>query len=428
MLPIKARGLYIKKEAHEDPRSMARVERMLPFIHCPTELQVIDDSGWDEVVRTEQLNRLPRHGNDANSVEPVVMFNQFLYEHTLEEREARKKQYLDIFGGQYYTGYSGWDWRESGSEDYRRKTGLVCQPAYAIHSFWGCHFRCNYCNLGNVANIFVNLEDWVKHIEHGLANLERTPDQTIFQWDNGTDIVCFEPEYGGTKLLVDLFARQPGKYLELYVGKSDYVDFLLDYDHRGHTICCWSLGTATQCREYEKRTASLENRILSARKCQEVGYTVRFRFSPMIPHVGWEEETRHMIQRVFEETEPDVITMEPLRFHTYGQLEQLYPEGTIDPIFMEAMRTMPDDVEPWQKSQLPMEQRIQMYRLVLDEVERLSPHTPVGLCREKRTVWEAMESEFARMGQHPDNYVCNCGTTSAGSNPLLAPNRPRPCA
>ena len=70
---------------------------------------------------------------------------------------------------------------------------------------------------------------------------EKAPNQTLFQWDNGTDPVCWEPEYGGTRLLVELFARQPDKYLELYVGKSDHVDYFLDYDHRGHTICCWSL-------------------------------------------------------------------------------------------------------------------------------------------------------------------------------------------
>jgi len=55
----------------------------------------------------------------------------------------------------------------------------VCQPAYAIHSFWGCHFRCNYCNLGHVAHIYVNLEDWLEHIEEGLRNLEKAPHQTL---------------------------------------------------------------------------------------------------------------------------------------------------------------------------------------------------------------------------------------------------------
>jgi len=422
VLPVTARGVYIKKEAYEDPRSMARVERMLPFVRFDGEPEVIDDAAWHRLVIDEGLNHMPRHGRCADEVEPVVIFNQFLYHHAPEQRRRRQADFPELFRGRlvHYSGYGGWDWRPSGDKDYRRRTGLVCQPAYAIHSFWGCHFRCAYCNLGHVANVYVNLEDWIEHIRHGLAHLEKSPSQILFQWDNGTDVVCWEPEYGGSRMLVDLFAQEDDKYLELYVGKSDYVDYLLDLDHRGHTICCWSLGTETQCREIEKRTASMEDRLRAARKCQQAGYPVRVRFSPMVPVVGWADEVRHMVRRTFEEIAPEVVTVEPLRFCTYEGLCEDFPPGLLDPEFVEAMRAMPPDVEDWQKSQLPDELRIRMYRVVLDEAARLSPKTPVALCREKRRVWDHLRDDFERMGQHPDHYVCNCGPTSAGPNPLLA--------
>jgi spore photoproduct lyase len=176
----------------------------------------------------------------------------------------------------------------------------------------------------------------------------------------------------------------------------------------------------TQTQETEHGTASMEARLQAARKCQEAGYPVRIRFSPMIPISGWEEEMRHMIRRMFEEIEPEVLTIEPLRFHTYEQLCQSFPPGLLDPELLEAMQAMPPDVDAWQKSQVPEEMRIKMYRTVLNEVAEISPHTPVSMCREKRTVWELLQDDFGRMGQHPDNYVCNCGTTSASPNPLLA--------
>lgn len=421
MLPINARGVYIKKEAHEDPRSMARIERMLPHIRFDGDVTILDDEGLHQLVQDERLNGMPRHGVKADEVEPVVIFNQYLYHHSPEERQRREQAYPELFRGglKHYSGYGGWDWRKSGDDEYRRTTGLVCQPAYAIHSFWGCHFRCAYCNLGNVANVYVNLEDWIEHIREGLCNLEKSPKQTLFQWDNGTDIVCWEPEYGGTKLLVELFAEQEDRYLELYVGKSDNVDFMLDYDHRGHTVCCWSLSTETQARAVEKRTASMEARIASARKCQEAGYPVRIRFSPMVPVDGWEDETRHMIRRMCEEIEPEVLTIEPLRFCTYDQMQELFAPGVIDPEFLAAMRELQEDAEAWDKSQFPDELRARMYRVVLDEMKQHAPKTPVGLCREKRRIWDLFRDDFARMGQRPDNYVCNCGPTSAGCNPLL---------
>lgn len=420
MIPIVARAIYIKQEAHDDPRSMARIERMMPHICCNSEPQVVDDDGLHELLEAD-LASMPRHGVRGNRIEPVVIFNQYLYHHDEAERARRREKYPRFFTSNLmqYAGYGGWDWRPSGDDEYRRTTGLVCQPAYAIHSFWGCHFRCAYCNLGHVANVYVNLEDWIAHIEEGLANLEKSPCQRLFQWDNGTDVVCWEPEYGGTKMLVDLFARQEDKYLELYVGKSDYVDFMLDYDHKGHTVCCWSLSTATQCRLIEPRSASMEDRVESVRKCQEAGYPVRIRLSPMVPTVGWREEVRHMLQRLFEEARPDLITMEPLRFCTHEFLRDHFPEGSIDPEFMQAMADIPEDADDWDKSQFPDPYRIAMYRVVLDEVARLSPKTPVGLCREKRRVWDALADDFRRMGQSPDDYVCNCGPTSAGCDPRL---------
>ncbi|MCP4641954.1 MAG: hypothetical protein GY851_16045 [bacterium] len=424
MLPVNARGVYIKKEAAEDARSMARIERMLPFVECADDPVVIDDAEFARLIMDERLYAMPRHGREAESVEPIVIFNQFLYHHTPEERAAREKQHPDLFHPTStldpYSGYGGFDWRKSGDAEYRCSTGLICQPAYAIHSFWGCHFRCVYCNLGHVANVYVNLEDWVDHIREGLANLENSPNQTLFQWDNGTDIVCWEPEYGGTKLLVELFAEQPDKHLELYVGKSDNVDFMLDYNHGGHTVCCWSLSMDAQCRALEPRTASMEARIESARKCQDAGYGVRIRLSPMTPVVGWEDEIRKMLQSMFAKVSPDVMTIEPLRFMTYEELCTQLPEDVLDPEYLNAIRDLPDDADDWQKREFPDELRLRMYRVVIEETKCLSPGTPVALCREKRRIWDQLAGDFGPMGQDPDNYVCNCGPVSAGKDPRLA--------
>ena len=423
MMPIAAKAVYVKREAAEDPRSMERINAMMPFVRCGAAPSVIDDDAWHQLVIDEHLNGMPRHGRHAANVEPVVVFNQFLYHHTPEKRSERRQRYPKLFApaGTHdpYSGYGGWDWRKMGDEEYRRNTGRVCQPGYAMHSFWGCHFRCAYCNLGHVANIYVNVEDWVTHIEQGLTHLDKAPDQNLFQWDNGTDVVCWEPEYGGTKLLVDLFAGQSDKYMEVYVGKSDHVDFMLDYDHRGHTICCWSLGTESQCRLIEPRSAGMEARIASARRCQEAGYTVRLRLSPMVPLRGWQEDIRHMLGRVFDEITPDLITLEPLRFCTHEVLLSDFPEDSIDPEFMAAIAAIPADADDLTKSEFPDEYRIRMYRQAVGEIAKRSPRTPVGLCRETRRVWDALADDLNRMGQRPDDYVCNCGPTSAGCDQRL---------
>ncbi len=422
MLPVTARGLYIKQEATADPRSMARIERMLPFIHSEHEPVILDDAGLQRLLRDERPGWTRHgHGVHAAAVEPVVLFNQFLYEHPEAERERRRQEFPELFQGAgplHYAGYGGFDWRHSGSAEHRRNTGLVCQPGYALHSFWGCHFRCAYCAMGHIAQIYANVEDWVHHIERNLDRLEKAPDQILFQWDNGTDNVCWEPEYGATRLLVELFARQPDKHLEIYVGKSDHVDYLLDFEHRGHTLCCWSLCHQTQAREIEPRSADLEARLRAARKCQEAGYPVRIRFSPMVPTVGWEQDIRHMIRRMCEEIKPSVLTVEPLRFYTYEGLCTDFAPGTIDPEFMQGMKEA-ERAAAQPPRQFPDHLIARMYRLIFAEMNRLSPRTPIAFCREKRTVWDDFRKELQRTGQDPDDYVCNCGPLSAANDPRL---------
>lgn len=77
MLPINPTAVYIKSEAREDPRSMARIERMLPFMHFDGDPVVLDDAALEQVIIDENLTAMPRHGREGQQVEPVVIFNQF---------------------------------------------------------------------------------------------------------------------------------------------------------------------------------------------------------------------------------------------------------------------------------------------------------------------------------------------------------------
>lgn len=272
----------------------------------------------------------------------------------------------------------------------------------------------------------LNLEDFVARLEEYLQGKPPAGSQpaggswhqTLWQYDNWTDTVCFEPEYGGAKLLVEYFARQPGKYLELYVGKSDNVDFLLSLDHRGHTIPCWSVSGPTQSARIERGAAPMARRIEAARKCQQAGYRVRFRFSPIIPVKNWETENREMIERVFAETRPDLITFEPLRFLDFAAIQECLDVSLLAPEFLEVMKSTQGQPH-CQGGEIPDDYRKKISRFIIDEVERLSPGTPYAYCRESRDLWDSFAPDFSRRGQSPDHYVCNCGPTSAPGNPLL---------
>ena len=408
MLELPASKILIVDGVEDDPLMRARAERLRTGI--PTsEVRHVTDEELCAIVKQQRAQ--PAHNGMRADFEPIVIFNRYRFDDDDEERRRRTEAYpeLDWTEKLKLNGYGGFDWRDSGSAAYRERTGLVCQPAYALHTIIGCHFRCAYCTLSRIISIMLNVEDYVSRLDEWL---ERCPNQTLFQNDNYTDNVCFEPEYGAAKLLIESFARKPGKALELYVGKSDRVDCLLDYDHRGHTVCCWSLSAQTQSTAFEWRSAPMSARIEAMRKCQEAGYPVRVRLSPILPVKDWRDENREMIELLFRDVTPDVITMETIRFLSYERMSELFDLSLLDEAFLEVMKAQPDPPE-YQGCELPDDYRQTVYDFVISQIERVRPQARFAFCREKRAMWTRFADRFARHGQDPDHYMCNCGPRSA---------------
>ena len=405
MLPFEASTILVVDGIEQDPVLRARAERLRSGITAG-EVRPVTDEELNAVMGEVMPSR-PLHGMHSD-IKPVVVFNRFRFEDSEDERERRIEAYPNLRTLKL-NGYGGFDWRESGSPAWRKQHGIVCQPAWAIHSIVGCHFRCAYCNLGWFVNIMLNVEDFVERLD---AFIEQCPTQRLFQWDNYTDAVCYEPEYGAAKLFIEYFAQRPGQALEFYVGKSDRVDFCLDYDHRGHTVCCWSLSAFTQSAVFEPGSASTEARIESMRKCQQAGYPVRVRLSPIIPVKNWREENRAMLAALFDAVQPDIMTVETIRFLDYHKMAQAFDLDLLDASFVQAMKDVADE-DRQHGFELPDAVRQEVYDVILPEIELLSPDTPYAFCRESFAMWDHYESDFARHGQHTDRYLCNCGAHCA---------------
>lgn len=413
MEPLKAERVLIVEGVMDEPRTAARAERLLAELR-PDSVEHVDDARLCEVMSDREIVGVGRHGM-YREIDPVVIFNRQRLEETEEQLQARAKA-NPCLARRALAGHGAFYWRNTGSAEHRAATGWVCTPAWQLHTIVGCHYRCAYCSLGHYVNLLMNMEEFVEALPALID--EHAPGQTLFQYDNGTDTVSFEPEYGGSKLMIDFFAGRPRQFLELYVGKSANVEFLLNLDHRGHTVCCWSLAGRTQAAEIEWRSAPMEARIEAARKCEEAGYHVRHRFSPIVPVRGWREEMREMIEMLFAACNPDVITFETLRYMRYEQLRTQFDPELLDPEFLEIMRT-DDRGEVQSGEEIPVEYRREIYRFVIDELERVSPETPYAFCRELRDTWELFAEDFGRHRQHPDCYVCNCGSYSAPGHELL---------
>jgi len=428
---LKPEKVYVTEDVYDDPRAAACVERLMTAIEGAEAERV----SYDELneIAPERWNRFTGHGwrwgSEENPRDPdlVMTTGKFWPD---EEKRKFKERYPNLGVRDLY-GFTTKTWRKDGEPDFRQdKKGCICHSAWQLHSVCGCPFRCSYCWFGGLNRILVNMEECVEHLDEVC---ELGPYQRLYKWDNQTDVTCFEPEYGASKLLVEYFARKPGKYLEIYAGKSDNIDDLLPLDHKGKTIIQWSLGARTQSTVMEKETAPWDQRIEAARKCQEAGYIVRFRFSPIIPVKNWREENAELIERIFERTKPDVISLCAFGWMDVDDAKSCLDFSMLDPDYVAAMEA----AAPFIRARgftsgggrpIPHDARAYMFKVLIDEIRKHDKKIPISLCLETVEMWALFQRELG-MPVDPEKkstYYCNCGPLCTPENPYSKGVTPGP--
>ncbi|NLC56321.1 MAG: hypothetical protein GX774_05745 [Armatimonadetes bacterium] len=402
--------VYLTEWTLEDPRAAERARRLAaamghpqPEVVTAAELAAaMHERGWRDL-EGRRTGAVRRPGA------PDVILNAFLWD---KERVAAITRAHPELLAYLLCGHGAWSLRDGPA--FRREQGCVCQRAWEIHSAFGCLHACDYCHVGSFLNIMTNLEALVERLEPLIA---ANPWLRLYKYDNLTDTICLEPEYGASRVMVEFFARQPDRYLMLYT-KSDNVDHLLGLDHRGHTIVNWSLSGPTSARLIEKGTPSMEARIAAMRKCQEAGYTVRARISPICPVADWRTEATTLVETLFAAARPDLITIDVLGWMNARQMLEAMDTSLFEPRFRAYLEELaPQPPPPHRKHLFSHAWRVEILRHYLAEIRRVSPRTPVSICMETTEMWAELGPE---LGMEPEQYACCCGPSSVPGHPLLS--------
>ncbi len=409
MKPFKPQNFYVTRWATEDPVCVARMERMMAGFGRPaSDVRVITEDDIEGLVRERDWVDLNiRQGRVRFDGDPDVVFNRFKWSSAEETAELAARYPLlsetDGYTNQFMQmlyGSSAFYHRESGKG--KRDRDVCCWELYDLHSALGCFHKCQYCRRGRVTTLALNVEEFVQHVDQLMVE---NAWQKVFRYDVETDCLILEPEYGMCRALVEHYAGVDDRYVILF-SKGDNVDFLLDLEHNGHTIMLWTLSTPTVSRRIEVDTATTEERIEAARKCQEAGYTVRFKCKPIIPIGNWREEATETFEKVFAAVEPDNISLEMLFFNSVDEFKELFDMSLFDPVFIrmmeehEAAGLMTDHNHP-----MPEDFRHEVYEHYINEIHRISPNTRVSLCAETRAMWSRVEGIT---GMNADSFACNC--------------------
>jgi len=417
---LKPARVYVTEDVYEDAAATARVERMMDSIEPDEPLQRVSYEELNDLAPRLWAN-FPRWGEIENPRDPDLVFTTGKF-WSDEERQSFIERYPHL-RIRDLAGFTVKQWRPDGEIPWREEhRGIVCQSAWQLHSIMGCPFRCAYCGLGGLNRILVNVEEYMSHLDE-IVTLQ--PEQRLYKWDNITDVSAFEPELGHSKMLVEYFAHKPGKYLEIYVGKSNNIDYLLDLDHHGKTILQWSLSPRTQSTIIEPETAPWNERVEAARRCQEAGYIVRFRFSPIIPVKGWQDEYAELVDLIFARTQPDVISLCAFGWMNLEAARRCLDFDLLDPHFVAAMEAAAPFLAVRGFSgggghPIPHDARAYLFKVIIDQIRRHHPTIPIALCLETIEMWTLFERELG-MRVNPykkSNYYCNCGPLCTPEHPL----------
>jgi spore photoproduct lyase len=264
----------------------------------------------------------------------------------------------------------------------------VCCNYFVINFASNCPMECSYCYLQEyladnpALKVFANVNDLLREADELLSRHR----QFFFRIGTGeiTDSLALDPYIGFCAEVVPFFAEQPNVLLELKT-KSNCVEGLLDLDPKGRIVVSWSMNPQRVIDGDEHLTASLEERIIAARRCQEAGYKLGFHFDPIVEYPGWEADYRDMVERLFASVDfrrVAWVSLGVLR-NTFGLKRVMRRRFPATTLLSGEQVLCPDG-----KMRYFYPLRVAMYRKVLGWIRQAAPTVFVYLCMESREVWE----------------------------------------
>jgi spore photoproduct lyase len=266
--------------------------------------------------------------------------------------------------------------------------GQVCCNYFVINFASNCPMECSYCYLQEyladnpALKVFSNVDDLIAEAR-ALFSRHRG---VFFRIGTGeiTDSLALDPYIGFSKEVVPFFAEQPNALLELKT-KSDCVEDLLSLDPKGRVVVSWSLNPQRVIDADEHLTASLEERLRAAKRCQEAGYKVAFHFDPMIEYPGWELDYRALVERLFS-----VVDHRRVSWVSLGVLRETPGLKRVMRRRFSSTRLLSGEQAlcPDGKMRYFYPLRVSMYRKMLGWIREALPTVFVYLCMESKEVWE----------------------------------------
>lgn len=214
--------------------------------------------------------------------------------------------------------------------------GIGSNQNFYFSHFLNCPFDCSYCFLQGhylSANyvFFVNYEDFQEEISRTINSMPHER----FTFFSGYDADSLAMDYlsGFTSTFIPFFKQFANAELEIRT-KSAYIKPLLNIPPSKNIIIAYTLSPNIIVKHFEKKTPSLDKRLESLIKLQQLGYPIGLRFDPMIYHKDFEKNYSDFFNHVFHTLDPSLIHSVTLGYFrlprgTYKQMRKNAPQDKL---------------------------------------------------------------------------------------------------
>ncbi|MCM8770198.1 MAG: radical SAM protein [Candidatus Omnitrophica bacterium] len=420
MYPLSPARIYVLERVYQDSRWVKRLERILRSLNNAPDPVIITGKNLPEVL--EELKTLWPPATvppelPKSFTRPLVFTTMELHlprpnlKNLLDKcPKGTSLGELENIYGHMSTAID----QHPHSRD--QENNCVCWPTYNFGTIVGCSHGCLYCGEGREGkflSVALNLEEIMEKVVRPV--IEANPWNRVFRMIlQGADLITFEPEYGLFDLFSQTLASYPERYGHFHTSSAN-VDWLAELKHKERLVGVWSVSCEKVAQEIELGTGKATDRFDAARKCQEIGIPVRFKFKPVIPVKDWQKEYAAVIDYALKNTQPESIGFCLYIWNTFESMSRTLPLDLLDPECVQAAREAQEEMKGKRCGPFPHETRKNIYRFLIQEVRRRNKEILLYLSTETREMWDELKDE---LGQDPRFYICGCSSVAVPGKKL----------
>lgn len=256
-----------------------------------------------------------------------------------------------------------------------------CCNLLTLDAVESCGFDCSYCSIQSFYN--QNTITFDSGFAQKLKNLNLDKNKTYhIGTGQASDSLMFGNREGILDSLFEFAKENPNVILE-FKTKSSNIEYFLNNDVPSNILCTWSLNTPTIIKNEEHLTASLEKRILSARKLADKGVKVGFHFHPIVEYKNYIDDYKKIYKELLETFNSGEVALV-----SFGTLTFIKPviKQLREREFRSKITQMPF-VNASGKSSYPENTKVEMFKSAYESFKPWHKDVFFYLCMEEHQMW-----------------------------------------